>query len=176
MTTAHVLFLRGINVGGHNKLPMADLRTALARAGCTGVKTYIQSGNGVFMAPPDAALASRISAEIKARTGLTPPVFLMTQAQFQAAIAQNPYPVDPPNLLHLVFLDRPVTDTETARITAAQTGADTVHFADRMLYLHTPEGFGRSKLAEAVSRLKAGTARNWRTVTKMAEMLEDMAP
>src|SRR4051794_5558258 len=90
---AYVALLRGINVGGKNKLPMKELAEIFAKAGCGGVKTYIQSGNGVFTAPASLCdgLAEKVSKQIEKRFGHKPPMALRSQPQMMDVVRSNPF-------------------------------------------------------------------------------------
>lgn len=104
-----IALLRGVNVGGRNRLPMADLRRIFADAGCSSVSTYIQSGNVVFSATIKSTdcLAGRIAGAIETGFGFRPGIHLLTGAQLEQAIADNPFPdaVDDPKSLHVAFFD-----------------------------------------------------------------------
>jgi uncharacterized protein (DUF1697 family) len=182
----HVALLRGINVGGRNKLPMTDLRRIVESLGHTGVVTYIQSGNVVFTASePAGDLAGDLAEAITAETGLRVGVVVLSRAELDQVIRDNPYPGDlNPKFVHAVFLPAPPgpsAEAEIAQIVerAAQAGGrgDTAQLVGRTLFLHTPAGLGRSKLAElllsrAASPVANGTARNWSTVTKLLALCD----
>ncbi len=131
---------------------MAELARLCSAAGCENVRTYIQSGNVLFTATP--AVAAALPALLPA------PTLLRTQAELADLIAHNPYP---PEHSHVVFLFEPPTKLPTAVVPEAFT------LYGLHLYLHLPNGMGRSKLATMLP--KTGTARNWRTVTKLYEMM-----
>jgi uncharacterized protein (DUF1697 family) len=167
-----VALLRGINVGGSHKLPMADLRAVFADAGHRDVTTYIQSGNVVFTHAGRSAVALQKDLEqrIAAATGFAVPVVLRTARELAAVVAANPFPRATPTTLHVVFLG-------AAPEPGAMNGIDADAFAPerfarrgRDLYLHLPDGMGRAALPRALDRVAPGTARNWRTVTTLAEM------
>ncbi|WP_158971007.1 DUF1697 domain-containing protein [Chachezhania sediminis] len=178
--TAQVILLRGINVGGHGKLTMADLKAHLAALGAERVETHIQSGNAVVSPPVDPeALADRIEAA----QGFRPHVAAIAAGDWDARMARNPFAdrmteADPQSL-HVFFLDGRVADDGTDRPILARF----VVLADRdeefgstpgALWLWAPSGIGRSKLAAAMETLagKPVTARNWRTVQAISGMLE----
>ena len=181
----YLALLRGINVGGRNKVAMADLREIATSLGHTGVATYIQSGNLVFTSPEagTAALADALQQEIASRLAVEPAVVVLSAAELGQAIAGNPFPDEPnPRMVHAVFRRDDYTAGDLAAIEAAKQragdklGRDEAVVAGRTLYLHTPDGFGRSELAAQLSRPIAqvsGTARNWATVTKLMGMLEE---
>ena len=171
----YVALLRGVNVGGRNRLPMAEWRALLEARGLTGVATYIQSGNAVFDGP-DApeGLADDIRDAIAERFGFAPDCLLLTAADLDAALAANPFPeadADPKSL-HLVFCTgTPQLDVEAAR--AAATAGERWQLGADIFYLHTPNGFGRSKLAERLPRVLRAetiTARNLATCRALQKM------
>jgi uncharacterized protein (DUF1697 family) len=190
---SHVALLRGINVGGRNKVPMAGLREVVASLGHTGVTTYIQSGNVLFgtAETDNAKLASALEAAIEDRFGLRSSVVVLSRDELAAVLAANPYPDEPnPRLVHVVFLNAEPPQDVLDRVTAATAAAaakgsqDTVQAAGRALYVHTPDGFGRSDLAQNLFRIVTppskqkkqaltATARNWATATKLLSMCEE---
>ena len=178
----HVALLRGVNVGGV-KLAMSDLRAVLSSLGYAEVSTYIQSGNALFSADAadPAALAADIEAALDKQLGMRPRVLVLTRDELAQVIRDNPYP-DEPNLkaVHAVFLAEEPGPEQVAAVAEAEQkaggkgGRDTARYVGRVLYLHTPDGFGRSELAIQLARRAgpmsakgAGTARNWATVTKL---------
>jgi uncharacterized protein (DUF1697 family) len=181
----HVALLRGINVGGSNKVAMADLRAVVASLGHTGVATYIQSGNVLFTTPePDtAALAVGLEQAIAAAFGLRPAVIVLTSDELAQVVRANPYRPEPdPRRVHAVFLSQEPGPAGREAVAAAQRQAaakgsrDTVTSSGRTLFLHTPDGFGRSELAARLTRAGGGvvgTARNWATVTRLLELCGD---
>jgi uncharacterized protein (DUF1697 family) len=186
----HVALLRGINLGGRNKVAMADLRTLVAGLGHTDVSTYIQSGNVLFTAPDDAdcAMTARVITEaIAARLGVTSPVIVVTRQELAQILADNPFPEEPdPRRVHAVVLSEPPWPDLEVKLDAARAragGTDEVIAVGRTLYLHTPDGYGRSVLAEALLRVVSspksgatGTARNWATMTKLLELCDAASP
>ncbi len=179
----YVALLRGINVGGRNKVAMADLRDLAASLGHGDVATYIQSGNMVFTsAETDTiALADALEAGIAERTGVRAPVIVVSAAELAGVIEGNPFPgEDNPKALHAVFRrdDMPAAGAEAvakaAQLAREAGSRDEAAIVGRTLYLRTPDGLGRSDLAARLSRSAAqaaGTARNWATVTKLRSML-----
>ena len=170
----HVALLRGINVGGRNKVAMADLREVVASLGYADVATYVQSGNVVFTA--DAPKAGAIEAAVKERLGVSPAVVVISRDELERVVARNPWPDERDGKhLHVVFTaGKP--DPEVVEAAVEKVGGDDeARVVDGTLYLHTPNGLGRSKLAAELARRgpKDGTARNWTTVTKLLGMLSD---
>ena len=176
----HVALLRGINLGPHKRVPMPTLRAVVAALGHTDVATYIASGNVVFTAGPGGASAAELEAAIADGCGVTCRVVVLTCAELARAVADNPYPDEPdPKRVHAFFLvDEPGPDARehlaaTRQRLGDKVGRDEAAIVGRVLYLHTPDGFGRSELAAALSRPRGpveGTARNWATVTKLLAM------
>ncbi|HJY54861.1 MAG TPA: DUF1697 domain-containing protein, partial [Streptosporangiaceae bacterium] len=186
----HIALLRGINVGGKNKVPMAELRDVVTSLGHTGVTTYIQSGNVLFTTSEDdtAKLAAALEAAIAEAFGVRSPVVVLSREDLARVLDTNPHPEEPnPKLVHVVFLNAEPPPDVLDRIKAAQGAAaakgsaDTVTAIGPALFLHTPDGFGTSELAQVVLRIlgapaKTGitaTARNWSTSTKLLALCEE---
>ncbi|MER5738057.1 MULTISPECIES: DUF1697 domain-containing protein [unclassified Streptomyces] len=180
MTTTYALLLRGINVSGHRKLPMAELRALLEELGHGDVRTYLQSGNAVFSTDEDApadALATAVEDAIERRLGFRCDC-LVRDGAYLAAVAQAcPFPAAEleGKQLHAVYYSAPIAPERFAAVDAEAYRPESFALGDRVMYLYTPDGLGRSKLAEAVMRpsLNKGvvaTARNWNTVRTLVEM------
>jgi uncharacterized protein (DUF1697 family) len=172
-----VALLRGINVGGRNPLPMKSLVALLEELGCSAVKTYIQSGNVVLRSRSSAPrLAAAIGREIHRRHGFEPHVLLLTLDEFNAAIAANPFPeaTKDPAGLHLGFLDSIPTNPKLQRMEELKTKTERFRLIGKVLYLHAPDGVGRSKLAAQSERLLGVpmTDRNWRTICAIRRLAE----
>jgi uncharacterized protein (DUF1697 family) len=190
---SHVALLRGINVGGRNKVPMADLREVVASLGHTGVTTYIQSGNVLFSTAEtdNAKLAGALEAAIEERFGIWASVVVLRRDELAEVLAGNPYLDEPnPKLVHVVFLNAEPPEALLDRIAAAESAVaakgsrDTVQTVGPALFLHTPDGFGTSELAQTLFRIiaapakqkrqgMAATARNWATATKLLSLCEE---
>jgi uncharacterized protein (DUF1697 family) len=174
----YAVLLRGVNVGGRGKLPMADFRQVLESLGHGEVKTYLQSGNAVVASPePDPGrLAGQIHDALARELGLDTVVMVRTGAELADVMADNPFPsaVAKPPSLHVAFLAAEPDRTRAAKLDQAAYAPDEFRFGDRVVYLHLPDGIGRSKLPPAVlGRLDvAATARNWNTVVALAGMTE----
>jgi uncharacterized protein (DUF1697 family) len=179
----HVALLRGINVAGRNKVAMVDLRQVVSSLGHTEVSTYIQSGNVVFTAADSPSLAADLERAIRDSLGVSPSVVVLTRDELAEVIRDNPYLHEPnPRAVHAVFLTEPPAPAtadalaDAMRRTGATGSTDTAQLIGRTIYLHTPDGFGRSKLAELIVQSRkadlTGTARNWATVTKLLTMLD----
>lgn len=171
-----IALFRGINVGGHNRLPMKDLAELLTGEGCSDVATYIQSGNVVFSHAESNAekLSRRITRQIESQLGFAPAVHLLSVAELKECVAQNPFreAEQEHKTLHLSFLAQPAVNANMAALKALQSGGEEFELTTRVFYLHAPSGIGRSKLAARVEKLLgvSTTSRNWRTVTKLLEL------
>jgi uncharacterized protein (DUF1697 family) len=179
----YLALLRGINVGGRNKVAMADLRELAGALGLADAATYIQSGNLLFSCPEaeTGKLADMLEREIAARLGARPAVVVLSGPELRQVIAANPFP-DEANLkcLHAMFWRDEASADVVAAVAAAVTrvrqagSRDDAVVVGRTLFLHTPDGYGRSELAAQLSRAAvqpAGTARNWATVTTLLGLL-----
>ena len=173
MTPDSVAFLRGINVGGHHRVQMADLRALFVELGYPSVSTLLQSGNVLFRA--DGADLAPIGVELErgfeARFGFAAPFVMRTVVEMTEVAARNPFPesVRDPAKLHVLFLADAPGPEIVAGLDPAQSPPDEFVVDGRHVYVHYPAGAGRSKL-----RLDLGTvatARNWNTVTKVLELM-----
>ena len=190
----HVALLRGVNNLGGKRVAMAELRAAVTSLGHAEVTTYIQSGNVLFIpapaGPADAtALAAELERAIADRTGVRARAVVLARGELARCVHDNPYPGEMnPKLLHAVFLpDVPgpglaawVADAE--RGVRAKGGRDEARVLGRTVYLHTPDGYPPSELRRMLARAGgptsaavAGTARNWATVTRLAELCRPSA-
>jgi uncharacterized protein (DUF1697 family) len=181
---AYLALLRGINLGGRNKVPMAGLRQLAESLGHGDVATYIQSGNLIFSSPDTdtVALADALEQGIADQLGVQAPVVVLSRAELAAAVADNPFTSEPdPRRVHAVFRQDERSPAAAKAVAALQQKSadagskDQAVIVGRTLFLHTPDGFGRSDLAAQLFRSStqaAGTARNWATVTKLMAMLE----
>lgn len=171
---SYAMFLRGINVGGHRKVSMAELRALVADlTGDTGVRSYIASGNVVFrseMVPDD--LIAEIGSCIQKTFGFQVPLLLLDAATMHAVLASCPHPEVPGNLLH-AYLCYDAPQLNKDGVAALKTVTEEVSVVDHTVWLYAPDGVGRSKLAAKLEGLLGvqATARNLNTVRKMMEML-----
>lgn len=177
MANVKILLLRGVNVSGANRLPMAEFREMLAEFGLKNVDTHIQSGNAVFQDPGVEGLNDKIGAAMLLRFGFKPALFVMDFAAYKKILAANPYKVagaDDGTKVHIVFLAEPAVGIDLAGLRATATGGEQVTLTEFALYLHTPAGFGQSALAEKLSRfLKVvHTARNQKSAESILALAE----
>ena len=167
--TVVIGLLRAVNVGGR-KLTSAQLRAAAEGLGYTDVKTYVNSGNVVVVAPHGApATADALGAALTAEAGFDVPVVARTASAWHAVVAACPFSDearDDPSHLVVVAWDGPVAETAGA-FDPARYGNERLVWARTELYAYYPDGIGRSRLTLSVLEKAAGrggTARNWNTV------------
>jgi uncharacterized protein (DUF1697 family) len=176
-----IALLRGINVGGKNLLPMKELVAMLGDLGAQKIKTYIQSGNAVFVWKDKntAKLANQIRAEIKKRRGFDPHVLLLELEDFEKVIQQNPFPAEAeadPKALHAGFLAAAPKSPDLKTLESLKSDSERFRLIGRVFYLHAPEGVGRSKLAAKSEKLLGVpmTDRNWRTVLTLWKLAQEL--
>lgn len=174
----YIALFRGINVGGHSKLPMADLVGILERLGAQDVRTYIQSGNAVFQYKEvdTTEFAKAISLEVDKTCGFAPKVLLLTADDLDRAMDENPFPAPEgdASTLHLGFLVAKPENVNFERLTALQAGSEHYCLTPKVFYLYAPDGVGKSRLAAGAEKIIGVdmTDRNWNTVCKLKEMVE----
>jgi uncharacterized protein (DUF1697 family) len=175
-----ISLLRGVNVGGHNKIKMDALRALCEALKLRDACTYVQSGNVVFRSDAKdlVRLGKRLEDAIEQSFGFRPAVILRTAPELRDVIARNPFAkrrgIDPKKLLVTFLATEP---SQEARDKALQikAGLDELHIEGREFYAYFPNGLGRPTLSPAaVERaLKTpGTGRNWNSVTKLLEIAE----
>ena len=173
--TAYILLFRG--VGGATQLPTAPLREALTEAGFENVATYINSGNAVLRSTLSREKVIASVAKIcEDRFGLTKAIYAPTLAEWETLIANNPFPdFEIPKFLHGAVLAGDPTREAIERLRAHAGDGERIEVVGRVAYLHTPNGFGTSKLGERFDRWIGvdNTARNWNTVTTLLRLLSD---
>jgi uncharacterized protein (DUF1697 family) len=175
-----IALLRGINVGGKNLLPMKELVAMLGDLGAQNVKTYIQSGNAVFVwkDKDTSQLSNQIRAEIKKRRGFDPDVLILELGDFERVIQQNPFPEAEagPKALHAGFLAAAPERPDLKTLESLKSDSERFRLIGSVFYVHAPEGVGRSKLAAKAERLLGVpmTDRNWRTVLTLWKMAQEL--
>ncbi|MBB1258725.1 DUF1697 domain-containing protein [Streptomyces alkaliterrae] len=175
-TTVYAALLRGINVGGRRKVPMADLREVATGLGWRDVRTHLASGNLVFTTEttPPAELAAALEAALAARFGFPVRCLVRTGAELAATVRARPYPVadEQPTRVLVYFLDAPPDGERLAALDASGFAPEEFRVLGREIHAWYPDGQGRSRLADALGRAldnRVHTSRNWRTVTTLAE-------
>jgi uncharacterized protein (DUF1697 family) len=165
--TAYVALLRAVNVGGTGKLPMSELKALCEAAGFAKVTTYIASGNVVFeskLGEPEVIAA--LDEKLNAYAGKPVGVVVRTAAEMAAVLEANPFPNAALNYTVAVFLAKPPAANALDGVVAPD--GEQVRLGKREIYVHYPNGQGRSKLK--LPAAKAGTARNINTIAKLAGM------
>jgi uncharacterized protein (DUF1697 family) len=176
-----ICLLRGVNVGGHNKIGMDSLRTICSSLKLRNPRTYIQSGNVVFATTERDLdkLARRIEDCIEKEHRFRPKVVLRTANEMRDVIARNPFAsrknIDAGKLV-VSFLDEAPPAEAAKRLAEIKVGPEELHVSGRELYLYFPDGQGRSKLPATLDRATKipATARNWNTVNKLLAMAEEL--
>jgi len=176
----YIALLRAINVGGNSKIAMADLKSMLEDLGYANPQSLLQTGNLVFQAKESSAakLEAKLEQAAAERFDLETDVLVRTAAEWQEAIAANPFPkeaVSDPSHLLIMPLKAAPTKQAMKELQAAIPGRESVAAVGRELYLVYPDGIGRSKLTNKFieSRLKTrGTGRNWNTALKLASLAD----
>lgn len=177
-----ISMLRGVNIGGHNKIKMDELRALYESLKFADPRTYVQSGNVIFRTKEknSAALAKKIQDAIERKFGFRPDVILRTVNELRAAIAASPFAasrgLEPGKILVTFLAGDPGPDARTT-LAGLKGYPEELHLKGRELYIYFPGGAGKSKLPwSKVEKLvqTTGTARNWNSVTKMLEVAEEM--
>ncbi len=171
-----VALLRGINVGGKNKLPSEELVGLFEEVGCDRVRTYIQSGNVVYRAGSHLtkAVPAAVAAAIERDYGFSVPVVTRTAAELAAVVEENPFVVggEDPTTLHVAFLADKPSVTQVSKLDPSLSPGDQFVVSGREVYLHCPNGLARTKLTNAYLDSTLGTVstmRNWKTVNVLAQ-------
>ena len=165
-------------MGGNNILPMLELVSVLKELGLSNIKTYIQSGNVVFQSGEinNVELSQKICAAIEKRRGFVIQVLILHVDELENAIASNPFTEieAEPNALHYFFLSSLPKNPDLKALEKVKKESEQFRLIDKVFYLYAPEGVGRSKLAIKVEKTLgvAVTARNWRTVNKIMELVK----
>jgi uncharacterized protein (DUF1697 family) len=168
--STHVALLRGINVGRRTMVSMKTLRELFEAMRYSDVVTYIQSGNVVFDAPRAPTSPAAIETRISETFGLDVAVVLRTAKELADVLKRTPY--TDTEKVHVMFLNGAPSKAAFAKVDAGAFGSDEFRIGHKEIYLHLPNGVGQSKLPGALARQASpeATLRNWRTVTKLAEL------
>jgi uncharacterized protein (DUF1697 family) len=175
-----IALLRGINVGAHNRIPMAELRSLLAELGYPDARTLVQSGNIVLGANlvPDK-LAAELEGAIADRFGVQTPVVVRTREELAEIVALNPLGdvADEHKLYQVSFLSAEPDPEAMAKIAQDDFGPERFVHLGREIYAWHPDGIHSSRLARMLSDKRLGvvaTARNWKTTTKLLEIADEL--
>ncbi len=176
--TRYVALLRAVNLPGHNKVAMSDLRAWLEDLGFSNPRTLLQSGNAVFEgdAEEPERLEARLEADARKRLKIDTPFIVRTGADLTRLVSRNPFAKEAaaaPGRLLVVFAKGKLAASNVKALEAAIVGRERIRADGKHLFIVYPDGAGRSKLTGALIDRKlgvAGTARNWNTVTKLTEV------
>lgn len=173
----YIALLRSVNVAGHGRLAMADLRQSFIALGYSDVSTYIQTGNVLFRSPSKSAssVAAKIEHQLEQDFGSAPAVILRTVPELSLVLASSPFPAQgaDPSRHHVTFLAEEPSRAKLSAFVAPANGRDELTIIGREVYVHTPDGYGNSKLSGAMLERRLGvlsTTRNWNTVTKLCRL------
>jgi uncharacterized protein (DUF1697 family) len=171
----YIALLRGINMLGKNSLPMAELTAIFESLGYTSVKTYIQSGNVIFESEKeiDSTDMKAVSDAVNGLKGFRPAVLLIDEEKLRYASDNAPFPTDVGKALHVYFLSAEAKYADPEKMNSVKTATEDFRLLGDVFYLYTPDGFGRSKLANIAEKCLgvSATARNWNTVAKLISMM-----
>jgi uncharacterized protein (DUF1697 family) len=169
--TASVVLLRGVNVGGNNRIAMADFKRVLTTIGATRADTYVNSGNAVVDLPAKG-LAEQVGAALTAELGLTVGVVVVSSVELQAIVKANPWPelAETPKQLHVVFADEQADPALIARLGTVQ-GGDEFLVGKKCLYLRYGAQSHNSPIVPVLKKINGvTTARNWSTVLALLDL------
>jgi uncharacterized protein (DUF1697 family) len=177
----YIAMLRGINVGGHHRIKMDQLRASLEALGLQQVKTYIQSGNVVFQAAKSspAALSTKIEKQILSQFGFSASVISRTVDEIKNTIKNNPFLNQPdidPEKLHVAFLSDAASPAALKKLAGLTLAPDQSRCLGKEVYLYFPNGVSGSSLwkhpLDGVLSVVT-TTRNWKTVNTLHQMCLD---
>jgi uncharacterized protein (DUF1697 family) len=177
-TKTYVALFSGINVGGNRSVQMVALRDMLTEMGYEGVATLLQSGNAVFRTDSSDSdeIAARIETDFVKRFGFVAQVIVRNMAWVRRLVAGNPFPdaTAEPTKLHAFALRRTPTAAEASGLTLTEGETERFRLIGDVLYVWTPDGFGRSRFINRLPRMLRvpATARNWRTVAGVLDLCE----
>lgn len=177
----HIALLRSVNVLGKNMIKMPELALAFEKAGFREVRTYIQSGNIIFDTSEKSpgVLSAKIRELISAHFGLTIQVVVVTPRELADIVAQNPFIIRTGidlTRLHVTFLDREVDPEKGEKLLSYSYPPDEIIIGNRAVYVHCPDGYGRTKYHNNFIEKKLAvnaTSRNWNTCLKLLEMCRE---
>ncbi|MHB1160282.1 MAG: DUF1697 domain-containing protein [Chloroflexota bacterium] len=179
MPPTYLALLRGVNVGGKNKLPMNDLVQLFVEIGCGDVRSYIQSGNVVFTADSQLAetVPARVTAAIAERFGYEVPILLRTAEQIRDVLSNNPFlrTGAAEDTLHVLFLADSPAPHRIDALDPNRSRPDAFVVRGKEVYLWFPNGVAHTRLTNDYFDSKlatTSTGRNWRTVIKLFDLMK----
>ena len=178
----YISMLRGINVGGHKKVKMVELKNLYESLGFNDVKTYIQSGNIIFKTNnkynSSSVLIKKIELTIKEVYGFEVHVFIRSITELERIIKTNPFIELDASKLHVTFLSDHPTNINIKEINKVKNEIEKYFFFDKEIYLFLPKGYGRTKLSNDFFEKKLSvnaTTRNWRTVNNLLNIAKSLS-
>lgn len=176
----YLALLKGVNLGKSRQVGMSDLSRCLGEVGLEKAQTYLRSGNAVFESEESdvAVVRDLVESTITAEFGFEVPVILVTAAELARTVKANPYAEAAeadPTKVHVMFLSGSPSQAALEAIDIVEFAPEEFSIGSGVAYLYLPDGMGRSKLAEALAKAASGavgTTRNWRTVSRLMEMVE----
>ncbi|MFT8321109.1 MAG: DUF1697 domain-containing protein [Bacillus sp. (in: firmicutes)] len=177
--TVYIALIRGINVGGHNRIKMKELKDLLSTNGLEQVTTYIQSGNIVFRSDEKAETVQQlIEQEIQNFYGFSVTVMVRAALEWEQIIHHCPYPANAlaeGESVHLALLKAAFTEEKMNALLAYQSGTEVCHIHEKVVYVYLRQSFHKSKLAIQLQKIgNPTTVRNWKTVMKLEMMAQAM--
>ncbi|QTD37255.1 DUF1697 domain-containing protein [Polaribacter batillariae] len=167
----YIVLLRGINVSGKNKIPMADLRTILTSLGFKNVQTYIQSGNIILETTLEKEeTCSKIKKGIQEEFGFDVPVLARTIEEWKKVIDNYPFSIENEKIVAFAFLSK---KPKNLNLEIRNLDEDKFQLNDDVVYLYCPSGFGKTKLTNNTIEKKLNviaTTRNYKTTLKLLEL------
>ncbi|WP_342772966.1 DUF1697 domain-containing protein [Paenibacillus zeisoli] len=175
----YIALLRGINVGGRNKIKMADLRAVLENRGLKQVKTYIQSGNVLFESDKEeSTLVPEIEEEIHTSFGIELKVMLRSSEEFKDLVTNSPFAgreLSDGESLYVSLLGEPLTGDQVQKLEQCEQADDEFAVIGRDVYFLFRQSILDSKLGDALNKLKIpSTSRNWNTMNKLNALAQEM--
>jgi uncharacterized protein (DUF1697 family) len=168
----YISLLRGVNVTGHNRVTMEELRRCYEGRGLKNVRTFIQSGNVIFEHPKEDSerIVAKIEKAIRKSFRLEVTVVVRTREEMGKVIENFPFTKTEQDRAHVTFLSAKPAIVPTREITEVKDGPEKFSVLGREVYLHCPNGYGRSKLSNTFFERKlkvSATTRNWRTINSL---------
>lgn len=169
--TNYVALLRGVNVGGHGKVPMAELRDLFTDLGFFDAQTYIQSGNVVFSSAVEP-VGTSISEAISKRFDVNSEVVALSLEDLKIVVSRLPFDASVPTQIHIGFASRPISEDLASSIDPDRFMPERFVVDGATIYLDLPNGMGKARLPAQLDRRiqQPITFRNWATVTKLIEL------
>jgi uncharacterized protein (DUF1697 family) len=169
----YIALLRGINVSGHKKIPMAELREVLAKVGLKNVQTYIQSGNVIFKSSQSDKLQSKIHNAIKSHFGFEVPVLVKTPFELQQIFDNSPFPEESKINSYFMMLYSPANKVLVGEVSKLTCSNEEFKITDNCIYFYCSIGYGKAKLGNNFFERKlkvTATARNYKTMLKLLSL------